>query len=186
MIPFNLKAITDFVSRLSKKEKILFYGASTVITIFMLDRLVLQPVVGTFRSLHQETQDLQSNIKRSVHLLSQKERMMKEVEQYSVYNVRGKSPEEETVALLKLIEELANQASVNLLYVKPGGTKTDGAMQKYYATLECEGQMNQMLGFFYQLESTHQLLKIEKYSLQPTAKGSSVVKCAATIAKTVV
>jgi hypothetical protein len=55
--------------------------------------------------------------------------------------------------------------------------------KKYFATLESEGPMQQLLTFFYEVENSTQLLKVEKYTLQPIAKGSTVVKCAATISR---
>ena len=120
-----------------------------------------------------------------MRLLSQKERMLEEIERYKAYSVEVKSPEEETGALLKHIEELANQSSVNLLYAKPAGSKPDEAVKKFIVTLECEGQMAQMINFFYQIENSTLLLKIDKFTLQPASNGSSVVKCAATISRTI-
>jgi Tfp pilus assembly protein PilO len=178
--------IIAFFNRLSKREKLFFLGAGLVIGMVVSDRLVVRPIAGTFGSLERELEDLQTEIKKSIRLLSQKERILNEVKEYAGYSVRAKSTEEETVALLKHIEELANRANVSLLYVKPAPAKTDETGKRYYATLECEGQMEQVVQFFYEVENSNLLLTIEKYALQPTSKGSSVVKSAATISRTAV
>ena len=51
----------------------------------------------------------------------------------------------------------------------------DGGMR------DAESTLDQLISFFYAIENTKLLFRLEKYTLQPTAKGSSVVKCAATI-----
>ena len=180
---FNVEKIVAFFERLSKREKIILMAAAAVLSILGAYHLVLRPIFGTFSSLSRQVVDLKTDIKKSVRLLSQKDQIMKEVQEYKDYSLSSKSPEEETVALLKFIEEMANKASINLLYVKPGGIKADEAGKRYFATLESEGPMPQLLTFFYDLETSNQLLRVEKYTLQPVTKGSSVVKCAATISR---
>ena len=187
MKPLNLEKIASLFTRLSKREKMIFYLASLVVFVLVFDRFMVRPIVNTFHSLDQEVHDLQTNIKKSVRLLAQKDRMMSEAKQYAAYSVKPKSPAEEAVALLKHIEELANHSSVNLLYAKPGGSQQPPEqIKKYYVNLEFEGQMEPLLNFFYEIENSKMLLRIEKYMLVPTANGSSIVKCTATVSRAVV
>lgn len=181
-----MKLSLAFLSRLSKREKIILAVTLVVVGIFFSDRLVLHPLVGIFRSTDQEFQDLEVNIKKSVRLLSQKNHLQEEVKKYASYSVQAKSAEEEAVALLKAIEGLAGEAGVNLVYVKPAAAKTEERLKKYYANLEFEAQMEQLIKFFYQVESSTQLLKIEKFSVQPSAEGSSVVRCVVTVSRSVI
>ena len=150
------------------------------------DRLVISPLVNTFRSMNREMDDLKTNIRKSIRLLAQKDRLQKQLKEYASYSVQAKSPEEEAVALLRYVEDLSNKAGVNLLYAKPGGSKTEEKVKKYYVNLECEAQMAQMTAFFYDIESSDQLLKIEKFSMQPSGEGSSVSKSVVTVSRTVV
>lgn len=181
MKQFNLTKFLEVYSRLSKREKLIFYVTAAILILVGTDRLILGPIFSSIRSLDREAIELESNIKKSIRLLSQKERMMKEAERYSTYAAQSKSPEEGPLVLLKHIQELANQASVNLLYVKPGGTLNEVAQNVYQVNFECEGQMEQVINFFYAIENSKTLLRIEKYSLQPASKGSSIIKCAATV-----
>ncbi len=183
---FNLAKLAAFFNRLNKREKIIFAAAAGVVGMLVLDQLIVRPIVQTFYSLHQEGSSLEASVKKSVRLLAQKERMMKEIKQYTAYVATTKSSEEDSVALLKHIEELASQSSVNLLYVKPAPSKAQEQIKKYYMNLECEGQMEQLIQFFYEIEHSKLLLKIEKYALQPTAKGSTVIKGAATISRALI
>lgn len=174
-----------FFNRLSKRERLIAIVTTAVVLILVTDQLVVRQILRSVNSLDQQAKDLENNIQRSIRMLSQKEHMIAEIEKYKVYSVETKSTEEETVALLKHIEELANQSSVNLLYAKPAGSKSDEAVKKFVMTLECEGQMAQMIRFFYEIENSALLLKIDKFTLQPTASGSSVVKCGATVSRAI-
>lgn len=168
--------------RLSKREKMILYVSAAIIMLLLLDQIVVGPIYRTMRSLDQQIQGIEDNIKQSIRLLGQKEQMMKESVHYASYAAPSKSSEDEMLALLKLIQELASQASVNLLFSKPGGAGKEQNISS--VSLECEGQMDQLLSFFYAIETSKMLLRVEKYTIQPTAKGSSVIKCAATISRT--
>jgi cell division protein FtsL len=172
--------LAGFFQRLSRREKIILYLSITVVLAVVVDQLVVRPIHQSVQSVDQKIHDMEAHIKRSIQLLSQKEQMMKEAEHYATYAVSSKSAEDEILVLLKQVQELASQASVNLLYSKPGGGETK-ERNVHRVSLECEGQMDQVINFFFAIENSKLLLRIEKYSLQPTAKGSSVVKCAATV-----
>ena len=178
--------IVGFYTRCSKRERLYVIVAGIVVSILLLDQVILKPIVNTFRNMDAEVADLKNNIRRSVHLLSQKERMTKEMEQFADYSVKSKSSDEETLGLLKHIEELANKTSLNLLYVKPAGTNPAEVAEKYYVTLESEGQIQQLVQFFYEIENSKLLLRVEKYTLQPADTGSTVIKCSATVSRAIV
>lgn len=181
-----LKFSLDFLKKLSKREKTVLVGTATVIALAFSDRLILRPIFTTFRSMEQESKDLQVSIKKSMRLLSQKEDIKRLAEEYATYSVQAKSADEEIVALLKKVEGIAGKSSVNLLYVKPAGTANEGNAKKYFASLECEGQMQQLIIFFHAIENSEELLRIEKYEIEAASEESSVAKAAIRISKTVV
>jgi hypothetical protein len=176
----DMAKLAGFFQRLSPRERVILYLSITVVAMVAVDQLVLSPILKNFQSLNQQIRDTETNIKRSIRLLSQKEKMMKEAEYYATYSASSKSSEGGVLVLLKKIQELASESSVNLLYSKPGAGET-AERNVYRVSFECEGQMEQLVSFFYAIENAKLLLRIEKYSLQATAKGSSVIKCAATV-----
>lgn len=181
-----IEKILGMYSRASKRERAIMIVAGVIVSFWLADQAVVGPLVTTFTQMDQKARELKADIRRSVQLLSKKERMMKEAELYADYSVESKSPEEEALSLLKHIEELANDTSINLLYVKPAGANPSDVIQKYYMTLEGEGQMLQFVQFFYAIENSKLLLRVEKYVLQPTESGSSVIKCSATISRAII
>jgi Tfp pilus assembly protein PilO len=179
----KLKTLYNFVARLSKREKIIFYVAISFVSLTLLDRLIISPIYSKIKSLNKEIQERESSIKKNLHILAQKDRISSEITKYASFLSSAKSEEEETTSILKEIENLANKSSVYLVDMKPAGLKGIGTSKKYLINLNCEAQMEQLSDFMYNIENSNELLTIEKYQISPKSKESSVVKCSMSIAK---
>ena len=183
---FDIKKFYSFVSHLSKRERIVFYIALGVISLVILDRLVIYPVLARMRSLDEEIKEERARIKRDLHILAQKERIIEESQKYAPYSIKDLSTEEVTTLLLKEIGNLANETSVYLIDIKPTGIKEEDVYRKYLVNLSCEAQMEQIINFIYSIEDSHSLLKIEKYNINPKSEDSSIARCSMVISKTVI
>lgn len=178
-----IKKITDFYNRLSKREKWILYGSLFCITALFAQQLVIGPAAEYMKRLDIKISDEETSIRKSLQVLLRKDSIASEAKRFVVFLADFKKPEEQMSSFLKQIEDLASRSSVSLLYVKPGSEKEEGRIKKYYASLECEGQMEDIVSFFYQLESTADLLKIEKYNIQPKSKGTA--RCVMSISRMV-
>lgn len=183
----KLQKLQDFLARLSKKEKLLFYCAVFFISLVLLDRLITRPIFSKMRSLDEEIRDKQAGLKRDLHILAQRGKISQLKNKYASYLAAAKSEDEEMVSLLKEAENLANKSSISLIDLKPGSfNKEGGSSLKFLINLNCEAQMEQLLGFIYAIENSGKLLSIEKYQINPTTKDSNVVECSITISKVVI
>lgn len=180
-----MKKLFAIISRLSKRERIILYGTVFVISLVLLDRLVLGTILSKIKSLNQEIKTQEATIKKSLHILAQKDRIEKETNKYTSFVAPAQSKEEEMVFLLKVIEELADGSSVYVIDIKPGSFTESGVFRKYLVKLTCEAQMEQLTELFYKIESSDKLLQIEKYDIKPKTEGSSVVRCSISISKAV-
>jgi len=178
--------LTEKYKKLSKREKTIFYGTMAALLFLFIDRLVIEPIHDKVSSIDRQIKDEETAIRKSLHVLIQKNRIAGDNRDFMAYSVEGKNPEEEMTSLLKEIESLADKASVSLIYVKPANVEKDRDVTKHMATLECESQMEQIAGFFHSIESSTKLLKIEKFEIQPKNRESSIARCSLTISKTVV
>jgi hypothetical protein len=178
--------LSEKYHKLSKREKAILYGTAIIIGLLFVDRFVVAPTHGKLASIDRAIQDEETAIKKSLHVLVQKNRIASDSREFMAYSVEGKSPEEEMTTLLQEIESLADKASVSLVYVKPANVETDRDVTKCMATLECESQMEQIAGFFHSIESSTKLLRIEKFEIQPKNRESSIARCSLTVSKTVV
>ena len=180
-----IKKILMLYEKLSRREKKILYTVAVILGFLAMDQLIVGPVFQKLWLLDRQIRDEEVAIKKSLHVLLRKQQITAESKQFVIFSVESQNPEQEMTALLKEIENIANSSSVSLLYVKPGTSKEDGGVKKYFTTLECEAQMAEMASFFHNIENSTKLLQIEKFSIQPKSKESSIGRCAATISRTI-
>jgi Tfp pilus assembly protein PilO len=179
----KIEAIYTFISHLSKREKAIFYATTFVVSLTLLDLLIIGPIFHRIGALDKEIRDKESNIKKSMHILSQKDKIMAESTKYTSFLSQQKSEEEEMTSTLKEVENLASKSSVYLIDIKPVGVKTAGTSKKYSVSIDCEAQIEQLTQFMYDVENSPELLTVEKYDMGPKSKESSVARCSMSISK---
>lgn len=172
------------LSRFSKREKVVFYTALFFISLTLVDRLMISPVIYKIKSLNKEIQAKETEIKGNLRLLTHKDRILAESKQYSSYASSLRSEEEEMTSFLKEIENSANKTSIYLIDMKPGGVKEVDSSKRYFVNLNCEAQMEQLVNFMHDIENSDKLLIVDKYQISPKSKeSSSIVRCRMTISK---
>jgi Tfp pilus assembly protein PilO len=171
--------------RLIQRERLILIGTSLAVLVLFVDRMILGPVYSKVASLERQIRDEETAVKKSLLVLIDKERIIREGKEFMSFSVEAKNPEEEMTALLKEIQNIADKSSVALSYVKPGQVKSEKGIKKYTANLECESQMEQIASFFHTVESSNRLLKVEKFEIQPKNRESSIARCTMTISRTV-
>ena len=181
-----LKRFLEIYAKLSKRERAILAGTAMILSFFLTDKLIVGPTFRDMMSLDQRVRDEEAAIKKSLHVLLRKEQIGAEGKQFASFSVDAKkNSEEEMTALLKEIEAIADKASVSLLYVRPGNITEESGIRKFYATLECEAEMEQVASFLHHLENSTDLLQVDKYELQPKSKDSGISRCSMTVVKTV-
>ena len=176
------KKLIELYSRLSAREKTILVGTAAVVGLLLVDRLVLGPVLREMKTLDQRIHQEQALVKKSTHVLARKDQILDEGKQLASYALSSGRPDQQMTSFLQELQESAARSLVNLLYVKPAGGE-GAASQKYLANLECEGGMVDLGRFFYAIESSGQLQKIEKYQIQSKGKGSSQARCTLTVSR---
>ena len=179
----KLKALTAILGRLSKREKLILYGALIAVSLTVMDRLILDPIASKIDELNKNIEDKELNIKRNLKILAHKDRILSESERYSVFLSKVQSDKEEETALLSEVESLANESSIYLVDMKPRESEDLGTSKKYVVTLTGEAQMEQVVEFMYKIESSKRLLTIEQYDISPKSRDSSVARVSMTISK---
>ena len=179
----KIKSLYAVLPRLAKRERFVLYAAATFIFLALFDRLLIYPIFNKMKSLKKEIQETESSIRRNLHILAQKDRILSESAKYASFIGGTKSDEEEMTFLLKEVEGLANKSSVYLIDIKPAGTKGPAFPKKCTITLNCEAQMEQLISFIYSIENFNRLLIIEKYQITPKVRESSVAKCVMSVSK---
>ena len=82
-----IEKLIALYGKLSKREKIIFYATTAMIVLTFSDRLVIGPIAGMFYSLDREVVDVQTQIDRTMRVLSQKKQIESEIEKYTGYSI---------------------------------------------------------------------------------------------------
>ncbi|HNX69514.1 MAG TPA: hypothetical protein PLL75_06185 [Candidatus Omnitrophota bacterium] len=180
-IKFNLEEI---FAKLSGPSRILFIVAAVCLTLALMDRLMFGPFGSQMKYLEAEERAQRETIKRSKRVISFSGSIVDEYGKYSTYLDTGKMNQEEIVAaLLKKIETLAGQQSVTITNIRAGDVEEKPIYRVYKTSIDCEGQLGNLLSFINLLEQSDYLFQLQRYSMGPKSKGSDIVKASLDIAR---
>jgi len=127
----------------------------------------------------------ESSIKKNARMLSQKNRIMAEDASYSEYSTQAFSDEEETNALVKVIDEFISQTAVALVDIKSSGVRKSSFTKKFMVDLTCESTIAELFRFIHQVENSNLLLAIEEFDIIPKSKDADILIIKLSISKTV-
>ena len=180
----KLEAFNKFLSRLSKREKMLLYAAVFFVGVSFLVRSVIFPVYARIKMLDNEIKEKEFGINKNIRILSHQDRIKSEATKFASFLSKVESEEEGITSLLKEIENLANKSLLYVVDMKPGGVRQEkDNTKRYVVNLSCEGEMEQIMDFMYNVENSGSLLTIDRYQISPKSKESAVAQCAVSISK---
>lgn len=181
---FNFDA---FFSGLKGPTKILFFVAVISVSFALMDRLMIGPFLSQEQYLKAENKAQRENIRRSKRIISFRDRILEEYNQYSTYLDSGEMTQEVIVAaLLKKIETIAGQQTVTITGIRPGDVEEKPIYRIYKTSLDCEGKLTNILSFINLLEQSDYLFQVQRYSMGPKSKGSDIIKCTMDISRILV
>ncbi|MBU1084360.1 MAG: type 4a pilus biogenesis protein PilO [Candidatus Omnitrophota bacterium] len=178
--------INKFLSKLAPRERTILIGTVLVISVMFLDRMILGPIFSRIRVLGEKIQEKEGEINTGIRILANDERVKQELGIYGKYSLKALPSEDELADLLGEIENLAQGAQVYLIDSSPAGTRNEGMFKKYIVKIDCEGHMEEIVEFMHSIESSRKLINIESLRIRPKEKGSDMMNCNLSIAKTVV
>lgn len=181
-----IKVLVSLVSKLSKREKIIFYVTVFLVFSFVVNRLILHPAFSRIEALDMQIQKQDENIKKSLLILSREDEIMSEYDKYLSYFETEESKVEEPISFLKMVENLAKNSSVELLDIKPSSSQEEDLIKEYFVTLNCEAPMEEIFDFLYSVENSDQLLNVERMLITPKGDGTDIVKCNVYISKVLI
>lgn len=184
-IPKFVQATVAFVMRLSKREKQMMYLAVGAVLIFGMDRLIVEPIHARMLSLNQEIIDKEAGVRKNLRILALKERIVAESLKLAPMLNKISFDEREVSGLLKEIEIYANESSVDLINIKPQGASEFGIWDVYQISLNCEGQLDELIEFMYKVENSNSLFLIKRYQITPKSRNSSEASCSMRVYKVI-
>ena len=182
----DLKALNQIYTKLSKREKTVLYVTAVVLSVTLADRLIISPIIDSIKNLNVSIADKETEIRKSMRILSYKEVIDADGKKYGALMQSQKTEDEEITSILKEIESLGSKSGIDLVDMKPAGTEQSGATKKYLINLNCEAEMEEFVDFLYNVETSNKLLTVEKFQVSPVSKDSSTARCKLTVSKSVI
>ena len=175
----------DFLSRLSKKEKRLFYITVAVVSVVFLDRVVFRPVINKLENFNGKIAVEEKKLEKSMLILKQEDAISSEYKKFAQSIKQDQSDEETISNLLSSIEKMAKSVSVFILDMKPGTVEKSEFYKKYSVKVEAEAKINNLSDFIYQLENSPKLLRVSDFRLTPQKK-ETVLKISMTVTEVLI
>jgi len=182
----SIKSILSLITRLSKRERTIFYLTVGIVSLVLIDRMILSPILDKVSSLGETIQEKEEAIEQSLLIVNQEKRIEGESDLYASFLSKPQVEEKAITAFLKEVETIAKKSSIYLTDIKPSSKEVEGAVVHYFVKLNFEAQMEQVFNFFYNVTNFDQLIKIEDYQIRPKTEGSSVIACSISISKTII
>lgn len=175
-----------FWDKLSKKERIGLSLAFSVMAIALMDRVIVSPIRSRFARLNQTIKISEKQLAHDLRNVHQEGQIKEKFEKYVQYVERSGSDEEEVARILGEIESMARQSKVYLVNMKPETPKEIDFYKEYAVEIEAEGEAEALITFLHQLNTSTQLLRVEKLRLNSKKKGDTTLKASMLITRVLV
>ena len=175
-----------FWEKLSNKEKIGLSLAFSVMAVALADRLIISPVRDRFRRIDQEIKISEKQLGHDLRNVHQRDQIAGQFDQYVEYVQRSGSDEEEVAKILGEIESLARQSQVYLANMKPQTPKEIDFYKEYAVEIDAEGEISSLITFLHHLNTSTQLLRVEKLRMGSNKKGQKTLKASMLITRVLV
>ncbi len=175
------------LNNITGREKILAIITIGAVFAALVYNFLIEPLVGRWNTLEKEILDKESLFRKHSRIIRKKEIIEKLHSEYNTYfETEELTPEEESAVVLSSIEKLARNAGVRLTNIKPLTVKDFENYKKYTFRVATESQIGQLSRFIYDLQSSNQLLKIERMVLRAKERAPNTIKAILHITKVAV
>ena len=113
-----IRSLISFVSKLSGREKIIFYATAVVVSLVLMDKLVLGPILSQINSLDRRIRNQKTAALRALRILGRRDELEEKINIYEPYFRKPLSDDRAIRALRENINELAAESSVSVNEMK--------------------------------------------------------------------
>jgi len=149
---------------LSKRERLILIITLSIITLVLLDKFVLSPVLDARSDFQAEKQRLAREINKASALIKQKDTVDKEWEERINNGLNSDVSSTESIAL-NALRAWAQNYGLTLSSIKPEREKGEGKVQEILFNVSCSGNMTSVGQFLFQIENTTLPMRIKEFQL---------------------
>ena len=170
-------------SLLLKREKKIILAVLIILLCIILYGFVLEPAFKGWVQLDNSISAKKIKLHKYVKLTAGLKAKNSEYRKYAPADKNTKSEEQELSVLLSNVEELARKSNVYLDILKPVSVKDEKLYKKFLVEAELETAMNDLMGFFYEIENSPLMLKVETVDMAAKPGQKDIIKVRLLISK---
>jgi hypothetical protein len=175
---------SKLISGLSPKERKVLIFAAIIAVAALFDRLLIAPSLSQLRVVDGKIAEQQRVIEQNMRFLTRRDSIIKEAAVYKDFYTKSIQAEEAVIAeVLKKVESLASKSEITLVKVFLDGQDKQKDYLKYFVTLDCSGKFENITNFMYAVNSSPELLKVEKMNLLANPRDVEKIQATITISK---
>ena len=150
---------------LSKRERIILFATLGLIALSLMLNFILLPFIYKYKALNRQIVRFQLELRKSNRLMARAEGIREEFKQVSSLAQVAVGQQQTVTLVLGQIEQLANQAGLRIIDIRPQAPRELGQYKEAILELRQEGSMQGFLKFLYDLENPPYLLRVKKLQL---------------------
>jgi len=166
--------------KLNKREFFLTY--LVVISIFILlgDKFFILPFRKKHRDFFQKIKETEVELKTALLMKEKKDNILSEYATYKDFLAKKDSPQEIMAEFLKEIEKITKESNISVISLNPREEKNN-----YKIKLKGEAKIEGILSFFYKIQKSRFLIKVESFSLTLKDEKSKTLILDANLVRTI-
>jgi len=156
---------------LTKREKVISYLTLAVVIFSIGFNFVLAPIFKRIDTLNKETGIVRFRLKKYLQLIREKSSLENK---YRNFTSGLNLPEQggAGVSAPLALEAIAKDANIRIVDIRPQNTSSRGVYSESIIDVRTEGDIEGYLKFFYNVENSLYLLKINKFQLSAKPAGT--------------
>lgn len=170
------------LNKLSKREKIIAVITTTIILLGVLTNFIVLPLSDKIISNNDILQKKTLYLARYFPMLEQGESAASLYKDYQDILDTSKSTEDVLNELFKQAEALAKKLKINLMEVKPLGSKVEGKENIVSLEFMIEGNFNSLFRFVNLMEQSSPMIAVESLDLASQAQTKDL-RCRIVVVK---
>lgn len=155
------------ISGLHQREKNILYLTIAVVIFALLFNFIVWPLFTKSENLSRQIKVNRAKLGKYLWLLDNKEMIRQEYARYIPPASDAGQQKDPLVSALKELENLAKNAGIKIIDLRPqaGSGSGDGPYRQAVIDVRTEGTMDNYLKFFYSIENSLSLMKVQSFQL---------------------
>jgi len=164
------------------KQKAIIISIIGVVFILLIGKFFLSTLGDKLKDLHQQIEVEEKALRHNLEAREKKDVILQEFESYQDYVMKYTYDRRIIAEFLKEVEKLAHLSGVSIINLTPQEEREQQeTYKKYTAELRAEAYLEEIINFFYKIQKSNLLIKLDRFSLAPKDKEASTLSLETTI-----